>query len=56
MKGREGKTVAGQAGSLVPVEADVRHSVALKLNQQREGPQRGPEVWGIGLAVRIEGL
>lgn len=56
MKIREGKTLAGQAGSLVPVEAGIRYSLGLKLDQQREGPQRGPEVWGLGLAVKTEGL
>lgn len=56
MKGREGKALAGQAGSLVPTEASVSHSLGLMLDQPREGLQRGPEVWGIGLAARTEGL
>lgn len=56
LKTREGKTLAGQARSLVPVEAGIRCSLGLKLDQQREQPHRGPEGWSLGLAVRIEGL
>lgn len=52
----KGKTLDGQARSLVPLQAGVRHSLALKLGQQRKNTQIGPEGWNIGLAVRTEGL